>query len=112
MNMFEKIFGIKTKNLYLARLAIQKSKWVCWGTWEVTYKRAMPPKYVLVRRNEYSCTYEDIFVKSEYELANECIHDGEAVVCDLIPVISNKSRIKYKDAEEMLKSKNSVYIKK
>lgn len=38
--------------------------------------------------------------------------DGVIIVSDLEPIISNKNRIKYKDAEEILKTKNMVYIKK
>lgn len=111
MNIFNKIFGISTKNLYLGRLATQSSRWIMWGHWEVTYRRTMPSKYVLVRKKEYR-TYKDIFIKSKYELANECIHDGATVVCDLEPIVSNKGRIKYKDADKILKTKNPVYIKK
>lgn len=105
MNLINKMIGFKTKNLYLAQIVYiapyEKNDRIC-----IRASKFTPGKYVLVRKKS-SYKYVDVFTKSKYVLDYD-----EFFVDDLIPIIYNKARIKYKDAEEILKTNNSVMIKK
>lgn len=112
MSLKNRIFGFKTKNLYIGELR-HGITYVDNGHKWYGIRSYKPKKYVLVRRTEYK-SYTDVFTGSNYEQ-----YDGDkytivnkSVVDELNPIVSNKKRIKYKDAEEILKTKNTVFIKK
>lgn len=110
MNLINKLFGFKTKNLYLGKLKYSVSYVKNGENW-YGIRTYSPNKYVLVRKKEYDL-YTDIFTKSEYPSRGKSLcHNKKVMVDDLNPIVSNKRRIKYKDAEEILKTKNTIYIK-
>ena len=50
MNIFNKIFGISTKNLYLGRLAkTEEVKFYGYSMYTTIYSKLVPNKYVLVK---------------------------------------------------------------
>ena len=111
MNLKNKIFGFKTKNLYIGELrygiTYRDNVYIYYGI-----RSYEPKKYILVRKNDISL-YTDVFTGSDYDKYNgdNCNIVNETVVDKLEPVVSNKKRIKYKDAEEILKTKNPAFIK-
>ncbi len=115
MNLKNRLFGFSTKDLYLAQLT-KKYDYTKKGITYYGVKSLTPRKFVLVRKySDYSFDlYKDIFTKSKYHIAydDSFPSNGTIIVQNLRPVVSNKKRIKYKDAEKILKTKNTVYIKK
>lgn len=124
--LINKMIGFKTKDLYLAELGIYEK--VCVGVdgsytsltgntypnyvYSVKCNSFELPKYVICRK-ESSHEYIDIFTRSKYEKYNYKLHrDGDILIKDIEPIISNKSRIKYKDAEGILETRNTLVIKK
>lgn len=112
MSLKNRIFGFKTKNLYIGELRHGISYENNGHTW-YGIRSYQPKKYVLVRTTRYKL-YTDVFTGSVYDQ-----YDGDKytivnknVVDKLNPIVSNKKRIKFKDAEEILKTKNTVFIKK
>ena len=56
---------------------------------------------------------KDVFTGSTYALYFCGVTSNDIILANnLVPVVSNKKVIKYKDAEEILKTNNSVIIKK
>lgn len=103
---------ISTENLYLAQLATFDS---ILGN-DRKFKKSNPPKYVLVRKmsdDRNDIIYKDLFTNTQYnQYSYYAIKQGDVVVHSLEPIISDEQTITYYDADKILKTKNSVYIKK
>lgn len=118
MKFINKVFGFSTKNLYLAELVLQMpGEKHIYGVVYGIPRSFYHSKYVLVRKNKkkYSVyyKYKDVFTGSTYLAFGDDIMNGwrKITAYDPVPIVSNKRRIRYKDAEKILKEKNSVYIK-
>lgn len=113
MNIKNKLFGFSTKNLYLAEIKRKMHRYDYNDVRWYGLRSFNPPKYVLVRKKE-TYDYSDIFTKTNYSTyyTDFFPEDDELVLSNLFPIVSNKRRIKYKDTEEILKTKNATYIKK
>ena len=113
MNIKNKLFGFSTKGLCLAEVKYKIHRYDDCGDRLYGLRSFNPKKYVLVRKNEVH-DYVDIFTKTNYSTyySDYFPEDNELVLSVLSPVISNKRRIKYKDAERILETKNIVLIKK
>ena len=113
MSLNKKIFGFKTKNLCLAEVKYKIHRYDDYGIRWYGLRSFNPKKYVLVRKKDKN-NYVDIFTKTSYSTyyCDYTTEDNELVLSISYPVISNKRRIKYKDAEEILKTANTVLIKK
>ncbi len=109
MSIKNRLFGFSTKNLYVAEL-MRKEKV---DKMHTTLTSFIPKKFVLVKNIEYN-SYKDVFTKTNYGMKHDYYSPmvGTILVQNLSPIISTKRRIKYKDAEGILKTKNTVYIKK
>ncbi len=113
-----KLFGFSTKDLYLAELIIYESKYagIYDGKWKynTTTCRFQPEKYIIARKESgIEHKFIDIFTGSSFDDFNNCSLEFTGIVAAPVsPIISNKKRIKYKDAEEILYTKNTTYIKK
>lgn len=112
MSIKNKLFGFNTKNLCLAELKWKVHYYDAGVRWH-GIRSFNPRKYVLVRKKA-GYDYVDIFTNTIYSTYYDDFtpKNNELVLSILSPVISNKKRIKYKDAEEILKTKNTLYIKK
>ncbi len=77
-----------------------------------TLTRLISSKFVLVK-DMGNDSYKDIFTKTNYGMRHDYYYPvvGTVLVYNLVPIISTKRRIKYKDAEEILRTKNTLYIK-
>ena len=123
--LINKMIGFKTKDLYIAELG--KYKKVCIGVdgsytsltgntypncvYNVKCNSFALPKYIICKK-ESDYEYIDIFTGSIYEKYNHGLYsDGDILIKNIEPIISNKSRIKYKDAEGILETKNTLVIK-
>lgn len=106
MNFFKKVFGIKTKDLYLAKLAkTEEVKYYGYSMYTTIYSVLVPNKYVLVRKTSND-KYKDQKNGSKYTLSSNSHHVDEVGVTDLEPILSEKRRISYKDAMDLLEEKN------
>ena len=111
MNLKNRIFGFKTKNLYIGELrygiSYRDKVYIYYGI-----RSYEPKRYIIVRKNEL-LLYTDVFTGSDYSRykGDKFTIVNENVIDKLNPIVSNKKRIKYKDAEEILKTKNPVFIK-
>ena len=121
-----KMIGFKTKDLYLTELGIYEK--VCVGSngtytsltgntypnyvYNVKCNSFELPKYIICKK-ESDYEYIDIFTGSIYEKYNHGLYsDGDILIKNIEPIISNKSRIKYKDSKEILETRNTLVIKK
>lgn len=111
MSIKNKLFGFNTKNMCLAEVKWKMHYYDNGVRW-YGLRSFNPKKYVLVRKGA-GYNYVDIFTNTIYSTyySDFTPEDKELVLTNLFPVVSNKRRIKYKDAEEILKTKNTVYIK-
>lgn len=104
---------IRTKNLYCAELV--RNEIIYHQNFNQTFKGIpfYPRKHVLVKKNEYDeHKYKDIFTKSSYRLFGDIRSvDESIVICDLVPLCTNKKYIKYKDVDKIFENLNS-YQKK
>lgn len=117
MKIINKLFGFKTKNLYLAEVKKKIHYYDDFGARWYGVRPFDPRKYVLVRKkSEYNFEHEynDIFTNTCYSTYYDDYTpmDNESVLSILSPAISSKPRITYKDAEKILLEKNGVYFKK
>ena len=117
--LVNKLVGFKTKNLYLAELGVYKKRYVggkgLYETFEVKCYSFNQPKYIVCRKKKYETheRYKDVFTGSKYRKYNNRYYEyGDVLVKKLEPIVSNKGRIKYKDAEKILEEKNTLYIKR
>lgn len=113
MPLINKVFGFSTKDLYLVELVryeYEESKEL------VTWYRSNPRKCIIARKKgDNFPVFIDVFTKSsyrDYESNLLKVKDEEVVAKIISPFISNKRRIKYKDAEKILYTKNTTYIEK
>lgn len=118
MRLINKIFGFSTRDLYLVELLrydrVLRSEF--YDSWSHYWYKFEPRKYIIARKKDtLRVDFEDVFTGSTYPNyktnTREC-DNGKTVAKIVSPFVSNKRRIKYKDAEEILKSKNTVLIKK
>lgn len=112
MKLINKIFGFSTKNLYLGELKVYKDSYIGNGIYRYRVYSFDTPKYILGKKwGLYSL--KDVFNHSVYNTKSSSFSDnGDIIVDDLVPIITPEKRISYKDAEELLKSKNCYYKKK
>lgn len=125
--LINKMIGFKTKDLYLAELGIYEKvrvgedgyfKNTLTGNTYPNYVYNVKcysfelPKYIICKK-ESKHEFTDVFTGSKYEKYTYSFYDdGDILIKDLEPIVSNRSRISYKDAEEMLETKNTLVIKK
>lgn len=77
------------------------------GTILEHWSNLVPETYVLVRQQCFSLFFKDIFTETKYLHFKKRL-GNEIIVARLIsPIISNQERISYKDAEEILRTKNT-----
>lgn len=116
-----KLFGFSTKDLYLAELVRYEEKLFYdkyFFTLTDNYAYHLEPrKYIIARKTYkgYDPKFSDVFTGSLYNVWGvdaSALKNKEIVAAPISPIISNKKRIKYKDAEEILYTKNTTYIKK
>lgn len=118
MKLKDKLFGFSTKDLYLAELILYEGKYagIYDGKWKynTTTYRFQPEKYIIARKEStIEHKFIDIFTGSSFYDFNNCSLEFTGIVAAPIsPIISNKKRIKYKDAEKILHTKNTTYIKR
>lgn len=106
MNIFNKIFGISTKNLYLGRLAkTEEVKFYGYSQYTTTYSSLIPNRYVLVKKTSDG-KYKDQKDDSKYVLSSKSHRVDEIGVTDLEPIVRENNRISYKDANALLEEKN------
>lgn len=108
--MINKIFGFRTNNLYLGELKVHKTvRYDGYLTEIYQIKSFEPKKYVLVRKkgDKY---FKDIFTRTKFKNVNYC-SNGEVGLNLNSSIVTNKPRISYKDAEEILTEYNPVLIK-
>lgn len=86
-------------------------KFYGYSQYTTIYSSLMPNKYVLVRKTSDG-KYKDQKDSSKYVLSSKSHRVDEIGVIDLEPIISDEQTITYYDADKILKTKNSVYIKK
>ena len=113
--LIHKIIGFKTKDLYLGELVIYRYKTKSIGRISDYYFDSFrQPKFALVKVNTnfYGTKYKNIFTNQKYRTLTDYDNvSGHVVVEHLEPIITNKSRITYKDAEKILEEKNTLCIK-
>ncbi|MEG2351159.1 MAG: hypothetical protein RSB54_00565, partial [Bacilli bacterium] len=106
MMILKKIFGLKTKDLFLAELVIGKIKYD--NETKRGIKSFSPKRYVLVKKEGND--YEDVLTYSKYKFYKNCyVTNDEMVVANLEPIITEKKRINYKDADKMFKTTDCSY---
>lgn len=110
MKLSEKLFGISTENLYLAVLAKLSFRYEYDDAVKVEARPLTPLRYVLIRKENYYNVSKDIFTKTEYNIGTNGYKPGEITVILVEPIISNKNKITYKDALDILETKNTVKI--
>lgn len=112
MKLINKIFGFSTKNLYLGELKVYKDSYIGNGIYRYHVYSFDTPKYILGKKwGLYSL--RDVFNHSVHNTKGSSFAEsGDIIVDDLVPIITSEKRISYKDAEELLKSKNCYYKKK
>ena len=118
MNLTKKIFGFKTKDLYLLRYyVLQNVQFEAGDTiLDSGYSYIMKPtgEYVLARKTHKAYegpTFIDIFTGTTHNTKIDFPENGQIISKPISPIIANKERIKYKDAQEILKTKNTVLVK-
>ena len=112
MKLINKLFGFSTKNLYLGELKTYKESYKGGGIYRYRLYSFDTPKYILGKKwGLYSL--REIFNHSIYNTkGSSFVESGDIIVDDLVPIITTEKRISYKDAEEILKTKNCYYMKK
>lgn len=112
MKLIKKLFGFSTKNLYLGELKTYKESYVGDGKYRYHVCSFDTPKYILGKKwGLYSL--RELFNHSIYNtVGSSFAESGDIVVDDLVPIITPEKRISYKDAEEILETKNCYYKKK
>lgn len=113
MVLINKVFGFSTKDLYLVELLrYEYNKSNDLSTWY----RSNPRKCIIARKKDDDfIEFIDVFTKSSYHIYKPDdyeLNSGEIVAKPISPIVSSKSRIKYKDAEKILHTKNTTYIKR
>lgn len=114
MKLIKKLFGISTKNLYLLRYYVYDNvKFYSDGTiWNSGYEYNMrdTDNYVLAR--EKYGKYVDVFTNTKHNTRVDYPSNGDIAARVVSPIITANGRISYKDAEEILETKNCYHKKK
>lgn len=118
MSLKNRIFGFKTKDLYLLRYyVLQDVQYEAGDTiLDSGYSYIIKPtgEYVLARKTHKAYeepTFIDIFTGTTHNTKIDFPKNGQIISKPISPIIANKGRINYKDAQEILKTKNAVLIK-
>ena len=114
MKIVKKLFGISTKNLYLLRYYVIRNVEFYRGEtlWDSghEYNLVATDNYVLARKKGEK--YVDAFTGTKHNDDIVWPKNGAIVAKVISPIITTSNRIKYKDAEEILETKNTLVIKK
>lgn len=115
MDLFKKIVGIKTKDLYLAELAkIGITLKNPDGTYNPEFFYFIPRRYVVVRKMNKKDIYKDVKRRKRYKQISDKRLDspGTVVIVNMNLIEFDRKRVSYKDIDEIELKKTSVYRKK
>ena len=105
---------ISTEDLYL----VEFCKYECVGfvsheNWipsEIYYKEHSLNSYTLAHKKSYD--FYDAYTEKKYKSDTNFLKSGDIYVREVSQVVSNMKNISYKDAEEILETRNTLVIKK
>ena len=105
---------ISTEDLYL----VEFYKYECVGfvsheNWipsEIYYEEHKLNSYALAHKKSYD--FYDAYTEKKYKSDTNSLKSGDIYVKEVSQVVSNMKKISYKDAEEILETRNTLVIKK
>lgn len=115
MDLFKKIVGIKTKDLYLAELAkIGITLKNPDGTYNPEFFYFIPRRYVIVRKMNKKDIYKDVKRRKSYrQISGQRLDSpGTVVIVNMNLIEFDRKRVSYKDIDKIEKQRTYVYVKK